>query len=77
MLPGDEIVEKKHMNVKFLTAMDGNQDISKQKTRKFAGLGKPVFKIKFTKLFPDQYGNGTDAEESDFSSVRASQETIP
>jgi len=24
MLPGDEITEKKHMNIKFLTAMDGD-----------------------------------------------------
>lgn len=22
MLPGDEVIEKKHMNIKFLTAMD-------------------------------------------------------
>ena len=73
MLPGDEVVEKKHMNIKFLTAMDGAQDVSKQKTRKFPGLGKPIFKIKFSKMFPDLYGNGTDAEETDdMSSVRAS-----
>jgi len=49
--------------------------VSKQKTRKFPGLGKPVFKIPFTRLFPDLYGNGTDAEESEIeTSVRASQE---
>lgn len=29
MLPGDEIVEKKHKNVKFLTAMDANTDLSR------------------------------------------------
>ena len=56
MLPGDEITEKKHKNIKFLTAMDGGGDLSRQKTRKFAGLGAPVFKVDFGALFPDQYG---------------------
>jgi len=56
MLPGDEIVEKKHKNVKFLTAMDQNTDLSRQKTRKFPGLNDPVFKVDFAKLFPDSVG---------------------
>lgn len=29
MLPGDEITEKKHKNIKFLTAMDGGGDLSR------------------------------------------------
>jgi hypothetical protein len=55
MLPGDEIIEKKHKNIKFLTAMDANTDLSRQKTRKFPGLGPSVFKIDFAKLFPEIY----------------------
>ena len=43
MLPGDEIVEKKHKNVKHLIAMDRNEDMSKRATRKFPGLGNPIF----------------------------------
>ena len=39
MLPGDEIVEKKHKNIKHLMAMDANTDLSKRATRKFPGLG--------------------------------------
>jgi len=60
MLPGDEIVEKKHKNVKFLTAMDANTDLSRQKTRKFPGLGDPVFKVDFAKLFPESVGKDMD-----------------
>jgi len=56
MLPGDEIIEKKHKNIKFLTAMDIGSDLSRQKTRKFPGLGPSVFKIDFAKLFPEIYG---------------------
>ena len=43
MLPGDEIVEKKHKNIKHLMAMDNNTDLSKRATRKFAGLGHSIF----------------------------------
>jgi len=57
MLPGDEVVEKKHKNVKFLTAMDNGTDLGLQKTRKFPGLGAPVFKIDFQALFPEAYGD--------------------
>ena len=60
MLPGYEIIEKKHKNIKFLTAMDANTDLSRQKTRKFPGLGPSVFKIDFAKLFPDIYGKEQD-----------------
>lgn len=64
MLPGDEIQEKKHKNIKFLTAMDGGGDLSRQKTRKFAGLGASVFKVNFEALFPDQYGKKEDVTAS-------------
>jgi len=43
LLPGDEIIEKKHQNIKFLTAQAQKQDISKRATRKWPGLGKNVF----------------------------------
>lgn len=51
MLPGDEIVEKKHKNVKHLMAMDANTDLSKRATRKFAGLGPSIFQVDFEKQF--------------------------
>jgi hypothetical protein len=47
MLPGDEVVEKKHKNVKFLTAMNNGTDLGLQKTRKFPGLGAPIFRVDF------------------------------
>ena len=51
MLPGDEIVEKKHKNIKHLMAMDANTDLSKRATRKFPGLGQPIFEVDFEKEF--------------------------
>jgi hypothetical protein len=51
MLPGDEIVEKKHKNIKHLMAMDANTDLSKRVTRKFPGLGQPIFQVDFEKQF--------------------------
>lgn len=51
MLPGDEIVEKKHKNVKHLMAIANNTDLSRSKTRKFAGLGPNLFKVDFEKQF--------------------------
>ena len=51
LLPGDEIVEKKHKNVKHLMAMAQNTDLSKSKTRKYPGLGPNKFKVDFEKQF--------------------------
>lgn len=62
MLPGDEIVEKKHKNIKHLMAMEMNIDLSSRATRKFPGLGQLVFKINFEKLFPETYGKTLKAE---------------
>ena len=56
MLPGDEVIEKKHKNVKHLIAMERNEDLSRRETRSFPGLGPSVFKVDFAKLFPDMYG---------------------
>lgn len=56
MLPGDEIVEKKHKNIKHLMAMSMNSDLSKSKTRKYPGLGPNVFKVDFEKQFAAVYG---------------------
>ena len=55
MLPGDEIVEKKHKNIKHLMAMDANTDLSKRATRKFPGLGQPIFEVDFEKEFVASY----------------------
>lgn len=52
MLPGDEIIEKKHANIKMLTAQMQSADLSKKKTRKWPGLGEPPFKVDYEKLFP-------------------------
>jgi hypothetical protein len=49
MLPGDEIVEKKHKNIKHLMAMEQNTDLSKRATRKFPGLGSNIFRVDFEK----------------------------
>lgn len=62
MLPGDEIVEKKHANIKLLTAQIQSADLSKRKTRKWPGLGEPPFKIDYEKLFP-QYKQQAEGEE--------------
>lgn len=56
MLPGDEVIEKKHKNIKHLIAMERNEDLSRRETRSFPGLGASVFKIDFAKLFPAAYG---------------------
>jgi len=55
LLPGDEIVEKKHKNIKHLMAMERNEDLSRRDTRSFPGLGACVFKIDFSKLSPEAY----------------------
>ena len=52
-LPGDEVIQKKHLNVKYLMAMERNEDIGKQETRTWPGLGKCVFLIDYEKLLPD------------------------
>ena len=62
MLPGDEIVEKKHKNIKHLMAMDANTDLSKRATRKFPGLGQPIFQVDFEKQF-EAYRNLDGTEE--------------
>lgn len=57
MLPGDEVIEKKHKNVKHLIAQDRNEDLSRRDTRKFPGLGANVFKIDFAKYSDAGYGS--------------------
>jgi hypothetical protein len=54
MLPGDEILEKKHQNIKMLTAQAQKQDLSKRASRKWPGLGASIFDIDFGNLF-DSY----------------------
>lgn len=46
-LPGDEIIEKKHGNIKMLTAAKESADLSKRTTRKWPGLGPNVFEIDY------------------------------
>jgi len=75
MLPGDEIVEKKHKNIKHLMAMDANTDLSKRATRKFPGLGQSIFQVDFEKQF-EAYKN-LDQAEGAASSLSASRAVSP
>ena len=68
MLPGDEIVEKKHKNVKHLIAMERSEELSKRPTRKFPGLGNSIFQIDFAKQFSSVYGGGEEEEEKAYES---------
>lgn len=61
MLPGDEIVEKKHKNVRHLIAMERNEDLSRREMRSFPGLGICPFKIDFGKLSPEAYAADSGA----------------
>lgn len=73
-MPGDEISEKKHKNIKHLMAMERNEDLSRRETRKFAGLGTPVFKIDFSRLNPAAYSALYERPETGASTPKA---TIP
>jgi hypothetical protein len=50
-LPGDEIVEHKHSNIKLLTAMMNNSNLSRKPMKKWEGLGPNVFVVDYAKLF--------------------------
>lgn len=73
MLPGDEIVEKKHANIKMLTAQMQSADLSKRKMRKWPGLGEPPFKVDYEKLFP-QYKESADGEDAPAQQPAATDE---
>lgn len=45
MLPGDEIVEKKHGNIKMLTAQMQSADLGKRKMRKWPGLSSLLSRL--------------------------------
>lgn len=64
-LPGDEIVEKKHANVKMLTATMTNADLSRRTTRKWPGLGPNVFEVDYANLFPAYSEYAEDKPEGD------------
>ena len=68
MLPGDEIVEKKHGNIKMLTAQMESADMSKRVTRKWPGLGQNVFKIDYQKLLGEPPAEGEEAQEPEAES---------
>lgn len=61
MLPGDEIVEKKHMNIKQLTALAEGNDLAKKPQRTWPGLGKHPFEIDYTNF--DAYKDLKPKEE--------------
>jgi hypothetical protein len=63
MLPGDEIVEKKHANIKMLTAQQESADLSKKLTRKWPGLGHSVFDVDYEAMF-DAYRPKLEAEDA-------------
>ena len=61
-LPGDEIVEKKHANIKKLTAQMSNSDMSKKATQKWPGLGPNIFQIDLNTLMPE-YEEAKNSEQ--------------
>lgn len=63
-LPGDEVIEKKHKNVKHLIAQERNEDLSKRETRKFPGLGASVFRIDFSKYSDAGYASNEPPKTS-------------
>jgi len=67
MLPGDEIIEKKHKNIKLLIAQERNEDLSRRETRKFPGLGASVFKIDFSKYSDAGYASSEPPKTSTMS----------
>ena len=62
MLPGDEITEKKHANIKMLTAQMESADLSKRATRKWPGLGPSVFEVDYAALFEEYKDLKKEAE---------------
>lgn len=64
MLPGDEIVEKKHANIKILTAQMESADLSKRTTRKWPGLGPNVFNVDYGDLFEEFKEFKNDEEDA-------------
>jgi len=65
MLPGDEVTEKKHGNIKELTAKMESGDTSKRLTRKWPGLGDNVFKIDFAGLMGEAAGESVEVESTE------------
>ena len=63
MLPGDEIVEKKHQNIKLLTAAMTNTDMSKRPTRAWPGLGENVLVINYDEMLAEPGADDTDQDE--------------
>ena len=63
MLPGDEIVEKKHQNIKLLTAAMTNTDMSKRPTRAWPGLGENVLVINYDEMLAEPSADDTDQDE--------------
>lgn len=76
LLPGDEIVEKKHKNIKHLMAMDANTDLSKRATRKFPGLGPSIFQVDFEKQFA-AYRNIDESAEGGAASAMSKPGSPP
>ena len=74
MLPGDEIVEKKHKNIKHLMAMERNEDLSRREMRAFPGLGACNFKIDFGKLSPEAYAAPADSGATVITSTDTTKE---
>ena len=66
-LPGDEIVEKKALNIKVLTAKHYGHDLSFKSTRKWKGLDKNPFNVDLTQFdtFADFRGESEQKEEAE------------
>lgn len=77
LLPGDEITEKKHKNVRHLMAMERNDDMSRREMRNFPGCGACVFKIDFSKLQADMNASPADSGATNMQTDSDNGKQIP
>lgn len=63
-LPGDEIVEHKHPNIKLLTAMMNDSNLSRKPTKKWPGLGANPFTVDYAKMFDNYKQFSNEAEQA-------------
>ena len=71
MLPGDEIVEKKHANIKTLTAQKESTDLSKKAMKKWPGLGTNPFDVDYGTLFESYKEFARPQDESSGAAAQA------
>lgn len=77
-LPGDEIVEHKHPNIKILTAMMNDSNLSRKPTKKWIGLGANPFTVDYARMFDNYKQFSSDVEQpKQVTPAEAKQEKAP